>query len=531
MTWTVGDVSGSQSLTSDDHLYHTHINELRTGVDARLQLAGDIGGTAALPKVNTRSATVTVGPSSSYADYIASGTSDHTVINTALNAAASAKASFRAGTFDIQGLVSPKTGNTIVGEGWGTLFQLGSGTGKTFKPQSVSHLTFRDFRIDGTNIASSNAYGMFVDQCDDILIDHIWVVNCNGFGLFLNQSNSSTHGKIRVVNCYLSGLGNCDVLGGGPSDATSTLSELIIADNHVLQNVNSTGTYYNAIDIVSQNKTVIANNVTQGNIILGGEKIPHFEVNVTGNVVNPAPGGSVARIAVLCASNASETDDSSCITIANNQINGSTNGGQIFVQGQSSTSSRTRKVNIKGNTINGTTTNTEQAWGIELSYMADVIVEGNTVDGAFRGIYVNDIQGIDISNNRFINCTTPIVLGGTVPTNMTGHNNVGINPDVLYAQGNVTGATTFSRVNGQHITATLTGNITVTFPDTYFKGELMILELTQDGTGSRTVTWPSNFKKAGGSLTLSTAAGAKDVITMRWDGTNWVEVSRALAVA
>jgi hypothetical protein len=50
-------------------------------------------------------------------------------------------------------------------------------------------------------------------------------------------------------------------------------------------------------------------------------------------------------------------------------------------------------------------------------------------------------------------------------------------------------------------------------------------------TGSRTATWPSNFKKAGGGLVLSTTANAVDIVTMRWDGSSWIEVSRALNVS
>jgi hypothetical protein len=34
MAWTQGDVSGSQTLTADDHLYETHINELRESIPA-----------------------------------------------------------------------------------------------------------------------------------------------------------------------------------------------------------------------------------------------------------------------------------------------------------------------------------------------------------------------------------------------------------------------------------------------------------------------------------------------------------------
>lgn len=458
-------------------------------------------------------------------------TADHGAFNTTIGLSNRVLISDMSAGYLINGLVLPASNQKIEGNGYASFLTLGSGTGKSMKLQSISHTILRDFRIEGANIASSNAYGIYVDQCDDITIDHVWVLNCNGFGIFLTQNGGTTHGKIRVINSYLTGLGNADVLGGGPNDATSTLSQLIITDNFVAQNVGGAGTYYNAIDIVAQNKTVIAHNVTEGNIVLGGEKIPHFVVDISDNIVGQPTGSAQARIAVLCASNAGQSGDSSCINIEDNVINGGSAGGQIFVQGQSNTSNRTRKVTIKGNTINSGSTNTELCWGLDLNYMADVSVEGNIIDGAFRGIFVNDIQGIDISNNRFINCTTPIVIGGTPPTTMTGHNNIGINPDVLYAQGNVTGATTFDRVNGIHITATLTGNITVTLPSTTFNGEMLTLELIQDGTGSRTVTWPSNFKKAGGTLTLSTAAAAKDTISMRWDGTNWVETGRALNVS
>jgi len=102
---------------------------------------------------------------------------------------------------------------------------------------------------------------------------------------------------------------------------------------------------------------------------------------------------------------------------------------------------------------------------------------------------------------------------------------------VLYAQDNVTGAITFNRANGSTITATLTGNITPTLTNGKALNDTLTLKLTQDATGSRTVTWPSNFKKAGGALTLSTGVSAIDVIQMRWDGTNWVEVSRALNIS
>jgi hypothetical protein len=70
---------------------------------------------------------------------------------------------------------------------------------------------------------------------------------------------------------------------------------------------------------------------------------------------------------------------------------------------------------------------------------------------------------------------------------------------------------------------TLSGNCTFTFP-TAAAGKTFFLALVQDGTGSRTATWPGTVKWAGGSApTLSTAAGKVDAFTFVCaDGTNWL---------
>lgn len=73
-------------------------------------------------------------------------------------------------------------------------------------------------------------------------------------------------------------------------------------------------------------------------------------------------------------------------------------------------------------------------------------------------------------------------------------------------------------------TITLTANCTFTLTGAS-AGQATTLELilTQDGTGSRTATWPASVKWAGGAPTLSTAAGAVDrlVLTTYNAGTTW----------
>jgi hypothetical protein len=62
-------------------------------------------------------------------------------------------------------------------------------------------------------------------------------------------------------------------------------------------------------------------------------------------------------------------------------------------------------------------------------------------------------------------------------------------------------------------------------------GQIMTVEFLQDATGSRTVSWPANYKFAGGAApVLSTAANWSDSLTARYDGTNWREVSRAIGI-
>ena len=73
---------------------------------------------------------------------------------------------------------------------------------------------------------------------------------------------------------------------------------------------------------------------------------------------------------------------------------------------------------------------------------------------------------------------------------------------------------------GNMATLTLGGNRTMAAPTNLVPGTY-ILKLSQDATGSRTVTWNSVFKWASGTApTLSTGANAVDILTFYCDGTN-----------
>ena len=74
-------------------------------------------------------------------------------------------------------------------------------------------------------------------------------------------------------------------------------------------------------------------------------------------------------------------------------------------------------------------------------------------------------------------------------------------------------------VNGNVQKTTLTGDVTINGFSNAETGQSITLLLTQDATGSRTLT--TTMKMAGGDSTLSTASSSIDILTIFYDGTNY----------
>ncbi len=91
--------------------------------------------------------------------------------------------------------------------------------------------------------------------------------------------------------------------------------------------------------------------------------------------------------------------------------------------------------------------------------------------------------------------------------------------------GNTGTTKTIDFGTGQYHKATMTGNCTFTF--TAPPGACVVhLELYQDGTGSRVMTLPGSVKwdasYAAGDKLLTTTASARDMLILRWNGTDYI---------
>jgi hypothetical protein len=111
------------------------------------------------------------------------------------------------------------------------------------------------------------------------------------------------------------------------------------------------------------------------------------------------------------------------------------------------------------------------------------------------------------SSETIANSTLPLLLQRAI--------------DAEYNIGNISGAVTLDCTQGNTQYATLTGNVTLT-PSGALECQKVMLILTQDGSGSHTLTLPSGTLYSGGVKSLSTAAGAIDTVLLhfRHNGTS-----------
>lgn len=486
-----------------------------------------------------RTASAVVAPFGGTGDYVSSPTAAEAKMNQAFiatNAAGGGVNALRAGTYNqsTSGHVLPLSNTIFQGEGKASNIVLA--VQKVVKVDQQNNVRLQDFALDATinntivdTNVGKNTYAIYIDRSSDVTVERV-NIETFAYGIFLtNQTTSTTVSRFRFLDCTIRGACRNDLIGGGPGVAGATVSEIIIDRCFIKQDATMTnaGTYLNAIDIVAQQSSNIMNTITYGGILLGGEKIPHLHTNIVGVTVH-APVGigstvAVGQIAVLCASNTDpvQSADSKGINISSFNIT----SGNLFIQGQSATSNRTQLFNISNGNINvnPSASYADHTYGINLNYVSNGKISNVTVRNGVRGVSLTNANDIDISNCDFTGCTTAIVMSGS--NRITGRNNIGINPDCLYAGGNITGATTFTRVNGLVQTFTLTGNVTATVTDGVFIGDILTREFTMGGAGSYIYTKGSNEKIA--SFTPTAAVGARDTLTQRWNGAHWVEIGRA----
>lgn len=143
----------------------------------------------------------------------------------------------------------------------------------------------------------------------------------------------------------------------------------------------------------------------------------------------------------------------------------------------------------------------------------------------------NSISGLDDiffsapSTNHYLGYNAGTAKWNNIPLAGNVALATGGGVETLNVLGSGSGTRAINLANGNVVSATLTGNTTFTFSGATASTACSFgLYLTQDATGSRTVTWPASVKWAGGTPpTLSTGANDIDILVFETinGGTTW----------
>jgi parallel beta-helix repeat protein len=361
MTWTVGDVSGSDTLTVDDHLYANHVNELRIAAQSR-------------------QATITVGLSGHKADYICSSntndqsTTTQTIINnalTALSGLGGGTLHLRAGTYYIKtpGISIPDN-CTLQGEGFSTVLYRSNGhafPGTIHNPQhgasdtgQNSNIIIRNLMINGNSANSSNPGGaqdnIELNGCTNSLIENVYIYDSpdSAIVLGLNAAYETTNTTVR--SCFIDTTYDIGIYMSDPDNC-------IVTNNHI-RNTNSYG-----IRVIRRNSgTTMFNNLANNRIYNCGQ------ANVVSGIMvdNGDLTNIVGNVVVLAGNNGIEVNGAAYVNISGNFVAQPDKHGIFFTAGAGRSA-------VTGNNV----------------YQAS-----RTTGNTYSGIAINSCQDISVTGNR-----------------------------------------------------------------------------------------------------------------------------------
>lgn len=519
------------------------------------QLYDDI--TAALNIVESRTINYTVGTSG---QYVTDGTADQTELQAAIDAATAVKGRVTLTSNLVCNNETTLKSYVDIDLNGHTISLANASNSKLFtSTNGLVKTSIRNGYIDG-NGANQSSGDYLIDiaggsgQIDEFLMEDVYVKNSRKHMLFLHGDETGYHRKM-IRNCTFDNHGAGGVIGFGvyvdycPNVVIDGCTFFNSNGNDVVEvahlgHVKVANCWFQNGDI---NFPFGDNSIFDSNIFLSGRIINDTNtannVTITNNIFlgsNPASGygvirvhGANSRIIGNSIYNSGQFDGirvqfGDNHIIANNYVEASdATASRVGVHAGNSAN----YVIIKDNIMKGFDIAARVQWD-------NVTIQGNKTIAGNIGVQLANSSGTahviancNVMDNDFASTTT-----GFDPQNQTSFygqikRNVGINPDKRFSIGNIGSTPTINRKNGDYQTATIIGATSPTLTSGVAIGDMLTLVITQDATGSRRITWPSNFKYAGNGLTLSTTPAAVDTVTMRWDGTNWREVSRSIGDA
>jgi hypothetical protein len=402
------------------------------------------------------------------------------------------------------------------------------GASDTKYPSVKSVKTYVDTQVAGATIADANATSKGKIQLAGDLAGTAAAPTVPGLALKENSANKSTnvstdgasdskYPSVKAVKSYVDAQLAAGIASATIADAdASTKGKIQLAGDlggtAASPTVPGLALKANATDLVSLTSDVNSNtaSITTNASSIAGEttRATTAELVLTNSVA-----ANTASITTNASSIAGETTRATTAELVlTNSV--AANTASITANTSSITAETTRATAAELVLTNGVAANTASITANASSITAETtrataaeLVLTNGVAANTASITAN-IAAIDlkapIASPTFTGTLTAPIYA-TTPQTLTDAATISWNP-----------------ANGLNANVTLGGNRTLSFTTTPASGSYGTLVVTQDGTGGRTLTLPSGTHKVLGSATstisLSATAGAKDILNFYYDG-------------
>jgi hypothetical protein len=332
---------------------------------------------------------------------------------------------------------------------------------------------------------------------------------------------------------------NALVIGGGAgaAPATTTTGTGVVTALGVTTNAASGIVVKDSSGNISTNATFngftsVAASVTT--ITLTASSTPVYSVTGSGGQVIQLPNATTLPNGAIFSFNNNQS--SGAITVNNNSgtlvVSVPSGGYTTVVLLSNATSAGTwdrhdqtpSNVSWSTNTLDYSGSITSATWnGVAIAAnkggtgVANNSASTITISGAFGTTFtVSGTTAVTLPTTG----TLATLAGTETLTNKTLTNPTVTNyVETLYS-ANTSTAITVDLANGTVQNLTLTGNATITMP-TAVAGKSFIIILSQDATGSRTVTWSTVSWPSGTAPTVTSTASKRDIFSFFSNGTSW----------
>jgi hypothetical protein len=217
---------------------------------------------------------------------------------------------------------------------------------------------------------------------------------------------------------------------------------------------------------------------------------------------------------------AQANSDTSCTITSDTNFAAKSGQGMVIVDESQSTEELIYSASKSGATLSTPLANRGLEGGSAQAHAINATVKGILSAGMWNDM-IDSLTNVLDQTSGAVDTTKVVTLTGTQTlTNKTITPVALINTVVSYTP-DVGGTSTLNLATGNiHKITMPAGNITIATSNGV-AGQCFLVEITQDGGGSRTVTWFTTIKWAGGSApTLTTTASKRDTFGFRVTGTN-----------